>query len=99
MGIGWNIAAVMGVVAAGAGLWGGYQAKKAEAVLRDLDAARAATVAAQADLNNCAARLLNIQEAQADEDHFDAIPDGSLGDDIPAHWLLPSGAGPATDDN
>lgn len=99
LGLGWKVAAGMALVALGAGAWGGYQQKKVEAVEMRLQAAQAAHIAAQADLNNCAARILNIQEAQADEDHFDSIPDGALGADIPDHWMLPPGADPAADNN
>jgi MoxR-like ATPase len=98
-GIGKYIIGASLLVAAGAGAWGFKQDAKAARALADLDAAQAATRATQAELNNCAARILNIQEAQADEAHFDSIPDSDLGADIPAHWLLsPADPGDAADD-
>ena len=93
-GIGWKVAGVMALVAAGAGAWGFKQDAKAARALADLDAAQAATRATQAELNNCAARILNIQAAQADEAHFDSLPDDWLGGSVPDHWLL----GPAPGD-
>jgi len=98
LGIGWKVAGVLALVAAGAGAWGFKQDAKAARALADLDAAQAATRATQAELNNCAARILNIQEAQADEAHFDSIADDDLGGAVPSHWLLDPNAGDAADD-
>ena len=69
-GLGWKVAGVLGLVALGAGAWGGYQGKKAErateravaaeraadALERTLDAERAAAIILAAENEANAAR-------------------------------------------
>ncbi|NBT31687.1 MAG: hypothetical protein EBT13_07225 [Rhodobacteraceae bacterium] len=94
MGIGWNIAAVMGVVAAGAGLWGGYQAKKATAATERAVAAEQAVDALERTLEaeRFAAAILaaeneaNAARAAEYSNLREALLDG--GEDAPLpDWL------------
>lgn len=91
------LGASVAIASAGIG-WGAIKDSQAQRALRDRDAAVAAQHVLQAHLQNCAIRILDIQEDAASDLEIDQIPDALLPDNVPNHWLRndPTGS-PAPD--